>query len=169
METHGEESAFALHTCVACRKLALTDGETVANMESTVHVRVSHGAEVFGILLVQVAGRYGTEGQLLVEGSICVEDTILFPFLLVFLLDNDEGVAFLGLRKHQQIEWKAQPMAIWWVMTHAFQLLSRGLAREYPETLEDLRQWRAAHGQLRGAVGLPLTKLGDYLGYLRRR
>ncbi|KAI1358542.1 hypothetical protein F5Y08DRAFT_112546 [Xylaria arbuscula] len=39
--------------------------------------------------------------------------SILFPFLLVFLLGQDKGVAFLGLRKHQQIEWKAQPMAIW--------------------------------------------------------
>lgn len=66
-------------------------------MEGAVHVGIGHSTEEFGLLLSQLSGRDGVEGHFGCRWGIRLENAILLPFLLVLLLDDDQGIALLGL------------------------------------------------------------------------
>ena len=92
----GEEGALALHAGEAGVVLDLGEAEGVAGVEAAVHVGVGDGAEELGVLFAQLIGGDGVEGVLLGGGGIDLEDALVLPFLLVLLLDLDEGVSLFG-------------------------------------------------------------------------
>jgi hypothetical protein len=69
----------------------------MSDVETTVHVGVRNRAVEFGVLLAQLGGRDGVKRDLGYRGSIGLEDPVFFPFLLVLLLNRDEGISLVGL------------------------------------------------------------------------
>jgi hypothetical protein len=66
-------------------------------MQGAVHVGVGHASEELGLLLTQLGGGDGVEGDLVGRGSIGLEDTVLLPFLLILLFDSNQRVSLLSL------------------------------------------------------------------------
>lgn len=69
----------------------------MTGVESTVHVRISHGSEEFGLLFSQLGRRDGVEGHLSCRRGIRLENAVFGPFLLILLLDDNQSVTLLGL------------------------------------------------------------------------
>jgi len=57
----GEKNALSEHALVTCSELDLGDGETVAKVERSIHVRKWKIAKPFGILLGDLCGRKGSK------------------------------------------------------------------------------------------------------------
>jgi hypothetical protein len=66
-------------------------------MESTVHIRIGHSTEELGILRTELRGGHAALRNLREGGSINLENLVLLPLRLIFLLDSDKGISFLGL------------------------------------------------------------------------
>ena len=66
-------------------------------MKRTVHVGVWEVPEPLGVFLLDFCG--GQSCQLIWGGGIDVEDLLVFPFLLVSLLEVYQVVAFARLKK----------------------------------------------------------------------
>ena len=64
VETKREQSPLALHTSKTGHELDLTGRETVSSMQSTVHIRVGHGSEEFGVLFTNLGGSHRALGDL---------------------------------------------------------------------------------------------------------
>lgn len=62
------------------------------------HVGVSHGGELFGLLLAELGRSDRVERNILESRSIGLEDVVLLPLLLVLLLGSNEGVTLVRLR-----------------------------------------------------------------------
>ena len=62
------------------------------------HVGISHGGELFGLLLAELCRSDGVEGNILESRSVGLEDVVLLPLLLVLLLRCNESVTLVGLR-----------------------------------------------------------------------
>ena len=62
------------------------------------HVGISHGGELFGLLLAELCRSDGVEGNILESRSVGLEDVVLLPLLLVLLLGSDESITLVGLR-----------------------------------------------------------------------
>jgi len=69
----------------------------VSQVKRTVHVGVWEVPEPLGVFLLDLRG--GQSCQLIWGGGIDVEDLLVFPFLLVSLLEVYQVVAFARLRK----------------------------------------------------------------------
>jgi len=64
-------------------------------MKSSIHVGVCHAAKEFGVVFTQGVG---IGGRIFVHcGSICLENMIIRPELLVLLFDRDKSIALFGL------------------------------------------------------------------------
>lgn len=87
MKAMGEQSAFAQHSLVTGGKLDLGDGERVAQMQATVHIRVGEGPEPFRVLLADLGG--GQTGDVCCIGGIDLEYFVFGPARLVCLLQLD--------------------------------------------------------------------------------
>jgi hypothetical protein len=61
MEAMGEKNALAKHALVTCGKFDLGDGESVAKMESAIHIRIWKVAKPFRIFLCDLCGREAIE------------------------------------------------------------------------------------------------------------
>jgi hypothetical protein len=68
----------------------------MSDVKTTVDVRVGDRCKVFRVLLPKLDGRDGVQGNVVDRGLVGLEDALLGPFLLIFLLYGYEGVALLG-------------------------------------------------------------------------
>lgn len=66
-------------------------------MKNTVHVWVCHGSHELGVLRTKLIVGDGLVRELGERWRILLEDLILLPLLLVFLLACNEGIALVGL------------------------------------------------------------------------
>lgn len=100
METHREQGSLSLHAREASCELDFANAEGVTCMESTIHVWVGHSAEELGVLCSKLGGGHRVEGYLDGGGGVGLEDSILLPFCLIFLLYSYKSISFLGLWSH---------------------------------------------------------------------
>lgn len=67
----------------------------MTSMQSSVHVGVGHAAKELGVTLAEdIAVVFG---GLVNSGRVGLESVLFSPFLLVLLLDLNEGIALLSL------------------------------------------------------------------------
>lgn len=96
MESVGEQCPLTQQPLVTRTKLNLGDSKRVPEVERTVHVRVWEVPEPLWIFLLDLSGRQSS--QLIWGGSVDVESLLVFPFLLVSLLEVYQIVTFSRLR-----------------------------------------------------------------------
>ena len=90
-----EEDALAQQPLVSCAELDFGNGEGVAEMEGSVHVRVWEVSEPLGVLFLDLCGREAL--QLVFGWCICFEEGLVPPSCLVFSLYGYQVVSFSGL------------------------------------------------------------------------
>ena len=95
MKSVGEQHPLSQQSLITCTKLDLGDGERVSEMKRAIHVGVWEVSEPFGIFLLDLCG--GQSSQLSWGGGIDVESLLVFPFLLVSLLEVYQVVTFSRL------------------------------------------------------------------------
>jgi hypothetical protein len=103
MERVRVEDTLAEHALVPRRKFDLGDGEGMAEVKGTVHVRKREVAEPFGELGLNLLTREAL--GLLGRGRVRVEQVLLCPPRLRLLLERNERVALAGL-VHEHVEYE---------------------------------------------------------------
>ena len=99
MESVGEQRPLAQQPLITGTKLDLGDRKCVPQVKRTVHVWVWEVPEPFGIFFLDLCGRQSS--QQVRGGCVDVEDLLVFPFLLVSLLEVYQVVAFPCLRSER--------------------------------------------------------------------
>jgi len=93
----GEQRSLAQQPLIARTELDLGDRKRVTQVEGAVHVGIWEVSKPLGVFLLDLCGRQPS--QLIWGGGVDVEDILVFPFLLVSLLEVYQVVAFARLRK----------------------------------------------------------------------
>jgi hypothetical protein len=99
MESVGEQRPLAQQPLITCAELDLGDRKCVPQVKRTVHVWIWEVPEPFGMFFLDLCGRQSS--KLVWGGCVDVEDLLVFPFLLVSLLEVYQVVTFSCLRVEQ--------------------------------------------------------------------
>jgi hypothetical protein len=108
VESHREKSLLSQHSLESTCELDLTDGESMTEMQRTVHVRIREGSHPFGLLRSDL-GRSRSLPRDRIEiragrfGSISLEELLFSPRLLSLLLELDDVVSLGSLEEHRRL------------------------------------------------------------------
>lgn len=97
VEAKWEEGALALHASVAGGEFDLGDGESMADVEAAIHIRVGDGTEELGLLGAESSRRDRVERDVGGAGGILFEGLVVSPNFLVLFLNRNQCVASLCL------------------------------------------------------------------------
>ena len=99
MEAMREQDALSKHALVSSSKLDFRDGESMAEMQRTVHVGVGKVSEPLWVFLLDLF--WGETTELVLRGSGGLEETLLPPPSLVFLFQGLQVVSFSCLHANE--------------------------------------------------------------------